>query len=247
MSFKDPRPKAPQDAHSNAEATNESLKQQMESFLRGKIEELLREAVEEPDKKRFVIDKLLAARETPLFKNRGELLESLAERVGAIHYNDAKFANDVVRELSDVFLEYINKGHSVEELLRDFRITQNEQNDETPLDKNAVTCCSRYENVVEIHITKGLTPDLFKEMISNLLQIVRENGEIEIIRMRSWVVAEKLNYFRKLGFDASEITDGKELEIIRANLDESMRDKANVPWGEAHMSRDEFLKRFSKP
>jgi hypothetical protein len=248
MSFTDPRPKAPRDANADAEAANESLKQQMMSFLHGKIEGLLQEAADQPDKKRFVIDKFTASGKT-WFKDREELLNSIIAKIEAIQYdNDAQFEKDVVSELTNSILEYIRvSGYSTEEVFRNFRILRNEQNEEAPLDKNAITYSSRYENVVEVHITKGLTPDLFKEMMSNLLQTVQENEEIEIIRMKSWVVANKLNFFRKLGFDANEITDEKELKIIRENLDESMRDKANVPWAEAHMSRDEFLKRFSKP
>jgi ferritin len=239
MKFEDPKPKTSQNKPNNIETSNENLKLGMESFLQRKINRLIQQATEQPDKKRFVINQLAEARET-WFQENEDLLAIILAKTEEVRYeNDAQFEKDVVKVLMKIIMEHI-AGKTEEEVLKNFRILAIKLDNEIPLDANGVTSCSRYDDVAEVHITKGLTPSTWTEALAHLLKIVEEDKNIETIRMVSWFVAKKLSDFKKLGFTVSEIGE-EEMAIIRAHLDESMKDKANVPWARAEMSRDEFL------
>lgn len=214
---------------------------QLKSFLRTKIGRLLQQVAEKPHRKQFVIDQIATWGEKRLQK-RKDLLDAILAKVETIDYNtDAEFEKDVVRELTNIIIAYLaNHNISWEEAKINFRIGDIEEGGDVSLDKNGVTYCSKYDDVIEVHITEGLTPTIWTEALSNLLKIVQDDESTKTIRMVSWFVAEKLSDFKKLGFTVSEITE-EEMAIIRAHLDESMRDKANVPWAEAHMTREEFL------
>ena len=240
----------PQISHEN-EVVYGEFEQQMESFIQSEINRFLQQATEQPNKKSFLIEKILAS-ENIFFKEREDLLNLILAKIEEINYDsDSEFEKNVARELAGVITAYLaDHNISPEQAKVNFRLARMRQNEETPLDEEGVTYCSRYDDVVEIHIVKGLTTDKWKEALSNLLKIIQDDDGIKIIKMVSWVVAEKLDYFRKLGFTSNIITDEKELAIIRENTSESMRDKADVPWGEAQMTREEFfdskiLKRIS--
>ncbi|HEY4498862.1 MAG TPA: hypothetical protein VJH94_02240 [Candidatus Paceibacterota bacterium] len=227
-----------------AEIVHEEMERQAGSFFQRKINELMQSAAEESDKKRFVIDQIAASREK-WFQDREEILETILAKIEALPYDtDAEFEADVARELTDTVVTYMsNSGISLEEAQRKFRIMMTEQDGYIPLDRNGVTNCSRYEDIAEIHITKGLTPGIWKEAMGKFAQIVQNDESIKTIKMKSWIVAEKLPFFRKLGFIANEITDEEELEKIRENL-EGMEENRDKPIGEAYMTRKDFLKRY---
>ena len=212
----------------------------------------MQQATEQPDKKSFLIEKILASKNI-FFQEREDLLNLILAKIEKINYDsDPEFEKNVARELAGVITAYLaDHNISPEQAKVNFRLARMRQNEEIPLDEEGVTYCSRYDDVVEIHIVKGLTTDKWKEALSNLLKIIQNDNGIKIIKMVSWVVAEKLDYFRKLGFTTNLITDEKDLSAIGADISESMKDKTDVPWAEALMTREEFfdskiLKRLTK-
>jgi hypothetical protein len=219
------------------------LEQQLESFIVQKIKELLQRAGQNPDKKRFMIDQIAASRAT-WFRGNDILLDTILQRIEAIPYStDDQFEAAITRELNDVIHAHVERVKLTPgEMKRNFRLIKIEQDGNVALDKDGVTYCSQYDDVVEIHIAEGLTPDKWKEAASNLVTILRKDNTIKIIKMKSWVVADKLPYFRRLGFNANVITDKDELAQIRAHFDEGMGDNRHKPIGEAYMTREEFLK-----
>ena len=243
MSFKESNSEPFQNQHSRENTIADlELAQQLELFLQEKIRKLEVRAAEQPDKKRFIIDQIAASREI-WFKGREELLAAILAKIEAINYeSDAQFEEDVVAELANIIGKFIESlDLPVEEVQRRFRIIRIEQAGDIQLDSNGVLSCSRYDDIAEIHIKEGLTPDLWKEAMSNILKILQGDESIKIIKMTSWIVAKKPALFRRLGFIVNEITDEKELAEIRANFDEGMKSHFNDPIGEARMSRDEFL------
>jgi hypothetical protein len=224
------------------ETANEEFEHKLESFLQGEIKKLLQRAVGQPDKKRFVIDQIAKSREV-FFQESEDLLDAILAKIETINYDtDVEFEKKVAKELTSVVVTYMASHNiSPEKAQINFRIARIENDGDIILDKDGVTYCSRYDDVAEVHITKGLTAPIWTEAISSLLKIVQDDESIKTIKMTSWVVAEKLEFFRKLGFDANLIMDEKELAIIRSHFDEGMRDHFNDPVGEALMSRDKFL------
>ena len=242
MKFGDPKPTTSENLSSHdIETLDREAPLQLDPFLRAKINKLLQLGTEQTDKKQFIIDQIEIYRETT-FQERGDLLDTILAKIEETNYDtDAEFEKNIAGKLTQVIVAYL-KSHNIswKKAKINFRIGEIERDGDIPLDKDGVTYCSRYDDVVEVHITEGLTPTIWTEALSNLLKIIQDDQDIKTIRMASWFVAEKLSDFKKLGFTVSEITE-EEMVIIRAHLDESMRDKANVPWAKAEMTREEFL------
>ena len=220
---------------------------EVEDFFRTKVGEVMRRAAGQPDKKRFIIDEIAASKEK-WFQGREELFENIVEKVEALQYaTDAEFEEKLAKELTDTVEESIKAaGLSMEEVRRKFRLMRIEQDGHTPLDKRGVLYCSKHEGTVELHITEGLTPGVWKEAMAKFLHYVEADESIRVIKMKSWVVAEKVPFFENKGFTVQvldEERDKEELQRIRENLDEGMEENRGKPIAEARMSREKFLER----
>ena len=215
--------------------------QEMESSIRSMVHQLLERAAEEPDKKRFVIEQITTYGKV-LFKGKEQLLDMILKKIGTVHYeNDTEFGRKVAEESTKTIVEFsASSDLSLKELAEYFRVKRIEQNGDIPLDRRGVLYTSRYKDIIELHINKGLTGDTWKEALSKLVTILQADTSIQVLKMRSPVVAEDLERFRRLGFAAHLITDEKELAIIRSHFSEGVKNReGNV--GEATIGRDEFL------
>lgn len=106
------------------------------------------------------------------------------------------------------------------------------------LDSKGVIYYSRYENNLDLHIKKGLTQSILREVVGNLLRIIKEDASIEKIVMTSWVVDERLEFFKKLGFQERRL-DNETIAAIRADLPKEFKER---PLAEVYMSREDFIK-----
>ncbi|MEI6660125.1 MAG: hypothetical protein WCK91_01735 [bacterium] len=252
MKFKDLDIKPLENRSETNPETEAEIVRQLKPFFESKIKEILLNVPENTDRKQFIIKQITASREV-WFTGMEDLLDIILAKIESTPYTtDSEFEVNITHEVVNIFAKYMTVHNiSLEEARRKFRLTTIEQNKDIPLDKDGITYCSLYEDIAEVHITKGLIATTWTEAVSNLLEIVSRDEKIKFIKMKSWVVADKLSFFRGLGFNVNIITDEKELAIIQANLDESMREKADAPWAEATMSREDFLnskivKRISK-
>lgn len=229
----------------DAKTTEKTVRRDAETFLKPRIHELLQRAETEgeQDKKRFVAEQIVLYGKT-FFQGKEYLLDEVVKNIEAANYTtDAEFEKDVIKQLTNVFVEFIiSSGFSLEETRQHFNnsITR-EQSDFIPLDKNNVLYYSRFNDEIEIHITRGFTMQIWKDGMFELAQIVLNDEGIKTITMTSWVVVKHPNIIRKSGFIVDEKIDEKEEAEIRADLPVELRDK---PLAKAHISREKFLEMF---
>lgn len=247
MKFGDPKPSmtptSSLESRSNAEMVESGPIHQFRFFLQDRIHKIIENTESGSDKKQFLIDQIKASRET-WFKDRGDLLEEILSKIQTIDYDtNANFEENVVNEILRILISYITKaGVSFEEVGRRFRIMRIEQSGDIPLDTQGVVSCSKYDDVAEIHISKGLTMAILQEVIFKFLKILRDDVNIKNIKMTSWVVGKHKRLFEKFGFAPKEITDETELAEIRTNLvGEDMDENIDKPIWEIQMTREEFL------
>lgn len=243
MNFEDTIPKIPQNQPmSDIEAVSVEARQKAESFIRSGIHPLLESAKEEPDKKRFIIDKI-----TPfgrrVFEGKEDIFNSALEKIEAIPYiTDEELEEILVKELGNAVLEFsIRSGFSEHEAKIYFRRFSEERDEKTPLDTDWVLSYTRYEEKIDLHITEGFTIQLFQEDMSRLAEVVRADESIKTIKMTSWVVEKHKNAIRKLGFTIGEPLSEAVQAEMRVDLPPEMRDK---PRAEAYMTREDFLARY---
>ena len=245
MKLGDPTPKPlPSEPSRDIENANEKARQKVENFVRTRVSALLEHATKESDKKHFAINQITTLGRR-IFRDRENLLDTALEKIEAGSYaTDQELEEALVRELTGAVLLFLTEsGFSEQEAKIYFRSIMQESLGFTPLDKDGVLSFSRYEDKIDLHITEGFTIEIFQRDMSNLAQIVINDESIKTIKMTSWVVAKYPNAVRRFGFTIAESLSESVLEEIRANLPPEMRDK---PIAEAYMTREEFIKRFSK-
>ena len=71
--------------HNNEDAGKE-IRKEAENFLRPRIRELLERAKEEPDKKRFVLDRI-ASYGKSFFQGKERILNDVLTKIDAIHHD----------------------------------------------------------------------------------------------------------------------------------------------------------------
>lgn len=245
MKFGNPKQEIPQNQPlSDVEATNVEATQKAENFVRPQIHQLLERAAEEPDKKLFAVDQI-ATFGKRVFQGHEDILESALTKITATPFTtDEELEETLVRELASAVVAFVtSSGFSEQEAKIYFRSIMQESMGFTQLDKGGVFSFSRFEDKVDLHITEGFTPQLFQGAMFTLAQIVQGDESIKTIKMTSWVVAKYLRVIRKYGFTVDDPLSEIELAEIRVDLPPEMRDK---PIAEAHMTRDEFLKKFGR-
>lgn len=246
MRFEDAKQeKAHDQPRRETDGVEKEIARQAERFIQPRIHELLQRAAEEPDKKRFVTDQIASYGKT-FFRGKEYLLDAALVKIDAAHFNTNEgFEETVVRELTSAIVEFVAiSGFSLEEASQYFRSITQEQQNFIPLDKDGVLSYSKFNDKVDLHITKGLTRRALREAISALAQIVQNDEGIKTIVMTSWVVAAHPDLMKKYGFTVNETMDEKEIKEMQteqADLPAEMRRK---PIAEAHITRDKFLERY---
>lgn len=246
MSIEDGKQAMPQNQpHRDIKGVEEGLIHEAQHFVRSQIHELLQRAVNEPDKKHFVLEQI-ASHGRKYFPRKEHLLDAALAKIDATPYDtDGQFEENVVREMTNTIVTFVaSSGFSTEETRQHFRRIQQEQdNSITTLDKDGVIYCTRFEDKIDLHITKGLKIHTLQEAFSALAQIVQSDESIRAIEMTSWVVAKYRNAMRKYHFPVTEILDQKVLADIRADLPAEMRDK---PIAKVSFTRNEFFETVTK-
>jgi hypothetical protein len=225
----------------NIENTEE-IEREFENFVKSKIAKLVRGAAESSNKRQVVAGHLAAARKT-WFEGREEILDVILVKINSIDYaTDEELEENIAKIIASEILKRVkNSGISYKEVQQIFRILKIKIEGDIPLDKDRITSCSRYDNTIEIHITSGLTPEIFKEIFLNLLKIIEDDESIERVEMSSWFVFKQSERFKKMGFIVSEIVE-PELSTIRETFEENgMKERINDPIAKAVMTRGEFL------
>lgn len=222
-----------------------TIRQDGKIFLQPRIHELLQraEAENKQDKKHFVMDSI-ALYEKTFFQGKKHLFNDVIKNIDATHYdNDADLEKDIIEQLINAIFEFaISSGFSLKELRQYFNDATSRQSDFIPLDKNNVLSYSRFNDIIEVHITKGFTMQIWKNAVSELTRIIKNDQSIKTVEMTSWVVAKHPNIMKKFGFTVDEKMDEKEEAEIRKNLPVELRNK---PLAKAHISREKFLEMFA--
>ncbi|GEM_PF-6171510 len=246
MSIEDRKQAIPQNqSRRGIEGVEGRLIHEAQHFVRSQIHELLQRAVNEPDKKRFVVDHI-AQSGRKYFPGKENLLDGALAKIDATSNDtDEEFEENIVKEMMNAIATFVaSSGFSPEEARQHFQRTQQEQDSSiTTLDKDGVIYCTRFEDTIDLHITSGLKSHTLQEAFSALAQIVQNDESIGAIEMTSWVVAKYRNAMRKYHFPVTEILDQKVLADIRADLSTDMRDK---PIAKVHFTRDDFFEMLAK-
>ena len=111
-------------------------------------------------------------------------------------------------------------------------------NNDMPLDKNSVMYSSRWQDKIEIHMHEMPTPEVLREALFTLAQIIKNDDSVKTVQMTSPAVLKLRSGLEKLGFIIREITDEVVLKEIRAGFSKEMQKE---PVGETEMSKEEFL------
>lgn len=243
MKFEDAKQgKAQDQPRREMEGIEQQIAQEAERFIQPRIHELLQRAAEEPDKKRFVADQIALYGKT-FFQGKEHLLDAILTKIDATDYDaNEEFEKEIVMGLTNAIVEFVaTSGFSLEEARQYFRSIIQEQQNFIPLDKNGILSYSRFNDKIDLHITKGLARGVLQEAISALAHIVQNDEGIKTIEMTSWIVAAHPNLMKKYGFTVNETLDEKEIEEIKTeqtDLPAEIRDK---PIAKAYISRDKFL------
>lgn len=243
MNFKDNEQGVPQaQAINNIEVANRETAQKVENFVRLQIHELLERALKEANKKRFVVDQITTFGRK-VFQDKEHLLDAALAKIEATPYTtDEVFKENLVRELTSATVAFVvSSGFSEQEAKTYFRSVMREGDDVIPLDKDGIFSYSRFEDKIDLHITKGFTPQSFLGAMFALARVVQGDESIKIIKMTSWIVAKHPKVIRKYGFTVNDALDEIELLEIRSHLSPEMRSK---PIAEAYMTRQNFLAKW---
>lgn len=111
------------------------------------------------------------------------------------------------------------------------------------LDKDCVLYCDRpVSEVLELHITKGLTKAVLIEAQKKIIQVLQDDSSIKVISMVSPFLIGHESFMHKFGFEVDESLNTEAQADVRAEIaadfPENMRGK---PFIQMRVSREKFL------
>lgn len=243
MDFENNKQAVPQNQPiSNIEVANRETAQKVENFVRLQIHELFERTLKEPNKKRFIVDQITTLGRK-VFQGKERLLDAALAKIEATPYTtDEEFEENTVKELTNAVVAFVvSSGFSEQEARTYFRSVMQEGDEVIPLDKDKVFSYSRFQDNIDLHITKGFTPQLFLGAMLALAPVVQGDESIKTVKMTSWIVAKHPKVIRRYGFTVNDALDEGELVEIRSHLSSEIRDK---PIAEAYMTRQDFLAKW---
>jgi hypothetical protein len=133
----------------------------------------------------------------------------------------------------------MNFKESLRQVKHDFRKSRIEAKGAKCLDSKCVLYFDRpVEGILELHITDGLTKQIFQEGYAKLVEIVKSDINIKNIKMVSPFTLRHQDFMEKLGFEVNNsLTDEVKAEI-ESGFPKNMRGK---PFVEMQISREKFL------
>jgi hypothetical protein len=143
----------------------------------------------------------------------------------------------------------MNFKESLKSVTKDIQKYRIENRGGICLDKGCVLYCDKpVSEVLELHITKGLTKAVLMEAQKKLLQVLQDDSNIKVISMVSPFLIGHESFMQKFGFEVDESLNTEERTEVRteiaAGFPENMRGK---PFIQMRVPREKFLEINDKP